>query len=590
MPTILYSGTNFALPNLGLGTPAGRRLAYGQLPVPFSVEPAQPFAIGAGTGTLNTNNPSSANTGYAGYTNYDPTTLNLLPSFTTKLDGDTGFNLAFTLQINTEASNPNRAGFSLMVTSANQTGIELGFRTTEIFSQASNFTEFSNFGIPTTVARNYTLQVVNGQYTLLDGGATIGNFVNRSLISYNFTPALSTPPLPFNPYTSPNFLFFGDNTDQGNANFTISTISVNALPVAKPESYQTPASTALNIPVGSGVLANDSDADADLLTAVLVTPPSQGSLALNSNGSFTYTPNAGVNAIVATTAAIDTFQYRVKDSAANSRDVVTTSITVGNLPVPLSIDVLKLLTNPPAPPTPAPIIVGTPPLNPETPMVIGTPPQPETLLPPINPRDFGYPNTGLGNNLGNGSGANLPDEEIIYYGTPEDDAIVGTAKREAFFGFGKKDLLRGGKGNDRFFGGRGADTIFGGAGNDNLRGGKGNDYLNGGSGDDFLTGGKGKNILVGGKGSDRFSVAEQNRFQIGKGQDTIVDFVPGEDSLELISGLTFGDLVQTSGVGATVISTRPNALNPNFQAIAALVGVSSAAVNQLGISPLAFVL
>ena len=575
MPTILYSGTNFAFPNLGLGTPAGRRLAYGQIPVPFSVAPAQPFAIGAGTGTLNTNNPSSANTGYAGYTNYDSNTLNLLPSFTTKLDSDTGYNLAFTLQVNTEASNPNRAGFSLTVTSANQTGIELGFRTNEIFSQTSNFTEFSNFGISTTVAGNYTLQVVNGQYTLLDDGATIGNFVNRSLISYSFNPALSSPPLPFNPYTSPNFLFFGDNTDQGNANFTISNISVNALPVAKSESYQTPASTALTVPVGSGVLANDTDADADLLTAVPVTLPSQGILALNLNGSFTYTPNAGVN-------AIDTFQYRVNDGTANSRDVVTTSITVGNPLVPLSIDVLKLLTNPPAPPTPAPIIVGTPPLNPETPMVIGTPPQPETLLPPINPRDFGYPNTGLGNNLGNGSGANLPDEEIIYYGTPEDDAIVGTAKREAFFGFGKKDLLRGGKGNDRFFGGRGADTIFGGAGNDNLRGGKGNDYLNGGSGDDFLTGGKGKNILVGGKGSDRF--------QIGKGQDTIVDFVPGEDSLELISGLTFGDLVQTSGVGATVISTRPNTLNPNFQAIAALVGVSSGAVNQLGISPLAFVL
>lgn len=556
MPTTLYSGTNFvAPPNIGLGTPAGRRLAYVQIPTPFSA--GVPFAAGAGTGSLNTSNVFIFNTGYAGYTNYDPLTLSPLPSFTTRLDSDTGFNLAFTLQINAETSNPNRAGFSLTVTSANQTGIELGFRTNQIFSQTSNFTEFSNFNINTTVARNYTLQVVNGQYTLLDGAATVGNFVNRPLISYNFNPALSTPPLTFNPYISPNFIFFGDNTDQGNANFTISNISVNALPVANPENYQTLANTPLNVLVGSGVLANDTDADADPLTATLITPPSLGLLALNPNGSFTYTPNAGVN-------AVDTFQYRVNDGVANSRDLVTATITVGNPPPPLTADFLKLLSNPPAPKTPDPVVIGTP-------IVDGTPPQPETIAIPLLPP---APNTG-----GNGTGINLPDEEIVYFGTPENDVIVGTARREAFFGFGKKDLLRGGGGNDRFFGGRGADTIFGGAGNDNLRGGKGNDYLNGGTGDDVLNGGKGKNILIGRTGRDRFV--------IGKGQDTILDFVPGEDSLELTPGLTFGDLVQTSGVGATIISTRPNALNPNFQAIASLVGVSSTAVSQLGIPPLA---
>jgi hypothetical protein len=514
MPTTLYSGTNFVVPpNLGLGTPGVRRLAYGQIPVPFSA--GVPFAGGAGTGSLNTSNVFIFNTGYAGYTNYDPTTLNLLPSFTTKLDGDTGFNLAFTLQINAETSNPNRAGFSLTVTSANQTGIELGFRTNQIFAQSSNFIETINSAINTTVSRNYTLQVINGKYTLLDGATPVGNLSNQPLISYNFNPALSSPPLTFNPYTSPNFLFFGDNTDQGNANFTISNISVNALPVAKPESYQTPANTPLNILVGSGVLANDTDADADPLIAVLVTPPSQGILALNPNGSFTYTPNAGVN-------AVDSFQYRVNDSA-NSRDIVTATITVGNPPVPLSIDVLKLLTNPPAPPSPAPVIVGTPPMNLESPLIQGTPPRPETIFPPLIPPNIIPPNTGVGNGAGNGAGVNLPDEEIVYFGTPENDVIVGTAKREAFFGFGKKDLLRGGKGNDRFFGGRGADTIFGGADNDNLRGGKGNDYLNGGKGDDILNGGKGKNILVGGTGRGRFSVAEQNRFQIGKGQDTMLD-------------------------------------------------------------------
>jgi len=553
MPTILYNGTNFTtLPNLGLGTPGTRRLAYGQLPAPSFPAPLVPLATGAGTGSLNTNFSTGAApafpnaiTGYAGYTNYDPLTLSLLPSFTTNLNANTGFTVAFTLQIAAETSNPNRAGFSLTVIGSNQTGIELGFRTNQIFAQSSNFIETSNSLLNTTVNQNYTLQVVNGAYTLLAGGAIVGSLNNQPLISYNFNPATSTPPLPFNPYTSPNFLFFGDNTDQGNANFTIANITVNALPVANPESYQTPADTILTVAAPSGVLANDSDADGDTLTAVLVTPPNLGSLALNPNGSFTYTPNAGVN-------GVDSFQYRVNDGTANSRDVVTTSISISNPPSPatLSPELLKLLQNPPPPPTPAPVIVGTLP-SPET------QPPPINLLNPINP---------LGFSVDPSSGAGLLEEEIVYYGTPEDDVIVGTAKREAFFGFGKKDLLRGGHGVDRFFGGRGADTIFGGKGNDFLRGGRGHDFLHGGAGDDLLNGGKGKNTLTGGSGHDQF--------QIGKGQDLITDFVIGEDELELVGGLSFAELVITQGTGAAVLSLIPHVFRPNFQAIAALMGIT----------------
>ena len=536
MATTLYDGiTNFTtFPNFGLGTPGIRKLAYGQIPV---IPP--PVVTGIGTGTLGT-----GLVGYAGYSNYNPLTLNLLPSFTTKLDASTGFSVAFTLQVNSEFSNPNRAGFSLTVTSANQSAIELGFRTSEIFAQSSNFlVETSNSLHNTTIAANYELKVVNGQYTLLAGGNPVGSLVNQSLVNYSFNPALSTPPLPFNPYTSPNLLFFGDNTDQGNANFTISNISVNALPVPKPDSYQTPANTPLNIAV-NGVLANDTDADGDPLTAILVTPASLGTVTLNPNGSFIYTPNADVN-------GGDTFQYRVNDGTANSREVVTTSITVGNPPAPLSPGLLTLLQNPAAPPTPAPVVVGT----------------------PSDPGFIANPNDSAGILTPKPIALVVPDEEITYLGTPEDDVIVGTAKREVFYGFGKKDFLRGKGGDDRFFGGRGSDTIFGGAGNDELRGGRGNDYLNGGKGDDLLIGDKGTNILTGGAGRDRF--------RIGKGKDTITDFVVGEDSLELTPGLIFGDLVATQGVGATVISTRSNAFSPNFQAIAALVGVSPQEISNL---------
>ena len=58
-----------------------------------------------------------------------------------------------------------------------------------------------------------------------------------------------------------------------------------------------------------GVLGNDSDIDGDTLTAVLVSGPAHGTLALNSDGSFTYTPSANYN-------GSDAFRYKANDSAA----------------------------------------------------------------------------------------------------------------------------------------------------------------------------------------------------------------------------------------------------------------------------------
>ena len=60
-----------------------------------------------------------------------------------------------------------------------------------------------------------------------------------------------------------------------------------------------------------GVLANDTDPDGDPLTAVLVTGPSHGTLTLNANGSFTYTPAANFT-------GTDSFTYRASDGTLNS--------------------------------------------------------------------------------------------------------------------------------------------------------------------------------------------------------------------------------------------------------------------------------
>ncbi len=101
------------------------------------------------------------------------------------------------------------------------------------------------------------------------------------------------------------------------------TITVqNRAPTAQNDSYTTYKNTPLNV-AAPGVLGNDSDPDGDPLTAVLVSPPSQGSLTLNANGSFTYTPPAGWSGTTA-------FTYKARDVDGAESNVATVTITVQN--------------------------------------------------------------------------------------------------------------------------------------------------------------------------------------------------------------------------------------------------------------------
>jgi hypothetical protein len=87
---------------------------------------------------------------------------------------------------------------------------------------------------------------------------------------------------------------------------------VNHAPVAVDDAgYSTYENTALTVPAGTGVLANDTDADGDPLTAAITTPPSHGTVTLDADGSFTYTPTAGW-------VGSDHFSYVANDGTVNS--------------------------------------------------------------------------------------------------------------------------------------------------------------------------------------------------------------------------------------------------------------------------------
>jgi VCBS repeat-containing protein len=61
------------------------------------------------------------------------------------------------------------------------------------------------------------------------------------------------------------------------------------LPSAADDSYETREDTGLVVPA-PGILANDTDADGEALTAELAQAPAHGRVVLNADGSFTYTP------------------------------------------------------------------------------------------------------------------------------------------------------------------------------------------------------------------------------------------------------------------------------------------------------------
>ena len=95
--------------------------------------------------------------------------------------------------------------------------------------------------------------------------------------------------------------------------------AANSAPVAVADAYSTPQDTA-KVVAAPGVLGNDTDANSDPLTAVLVANVGHGTLALAANGGFTYTPTAGYT-------GPDSFTYKANDGTADS-NTVTVSLTV----------------------------------------------------------------------------------------------------------------------------------------------------------------------------------------------------------------------------------------------------------------------
>jgi VCBS repeat-containing protein len=178
------------------------------------------------------------------------------------------------------------------------------------------------------------------------------------------------------------------------------------------------------------------------------------------------------------------------------------------------------------------------------------------------------------------------------YGSGHDDIINGDAGANYLRGSFGDDVLSGGDGNDFLQGDGGADMLDGGAGSDwayyasatagltidlgnasnntgeaigdsylsienivgsrhddNIMGDSGNNYLRGFLGDDIINGGAGDDILRGEAGADTFV------FEVGTGNDTVIDYNDAEDLLDFTSFGVADAMQNAMQVGDDVVFT-----------------------------------
>lgn len=193
---------------------------------------------------------------------------------------------------------------------------------------------------PVALANSY--QVVEGQVLTVNAPGVLEN--DSDLESDPLTAVLATPPLSGSLTLSPDgsFIYTPTSGFLGVDSFTyramdsydesgLATVTIivteeaNTPPIAANDSYTTTQNASLLV-MAPGVLDNDSDGDNDALTAVLDTPPSNGSLTLAPSGAVIYTPTTNFT-------GTDSFTYHAFDGLDDS-NVATVLIDVveGNAP------------------------------------------------------------------------------------------------------------------------------------------------------------------------------------------------------------------------------------------------------------------
>lgn len=147
-------------------------------------------------------------------------------------------------------------------------------------------------------------------------------------VANNGTDVTYTPDPNWNGVDTFTYTVSDGNGGTDTATVTVTVNPVNDAPDAVDDSYTIAEGTVLN-EAAPGVLGNDTDVDGDLLSVVVFQTPSNqgGTVVMNPDGSFTYTPPDP------DWYGTDTFTYVIGDGNGGG-DTGTVTVTVTNVPDP----------------------------------------------------------------------------------------------------------------------------------------------------------------------------------------------------------------------------------------------------------------
>lgn len=269
----------------------------------------------------------------------------------------------------------------------------------------------------------------------------------------------------------------------GDGQVTITYDLPNTAPTAVADSYATNEDTTLTV-AAPGVLGNDSDPEDDPLSAVLVAGPSHGTVTLDADGSFTYTPAANYN-------GADSFTYKAGDGAANS-NTATVPITV------TAVNDAPTMTVAPGGSCGADDRSGTINLtlaDPDT-NAAGLSLSAISSNPALVPAgNVGFAGSGAGRTMTATAVASRRGSATITV-TVTDGSTSSTVIVVVHAAGNGNDTVNGGAGTDILLGQNGDDTLNGQGGVDLLCGGRGNDRLTGGADADRFGGGPGNDVAT----------------------------------------------------------------------------------------------
>jgi VCBS repeat-containing protein len=177
-----------------------------------------------------------------------------------------------------------------------------------------SYTTAKNTPVTASVTGNDTTSADGGNTWTKVTGPSHGTVTMTGTGGFTYTPALN--------YTgTDSFTYKLCDVDNDCSTATV-TIRINDVPVAVNDSYTTPKNTALT----SSVAGNDTPSADGGNTWTMTVPPASGTVVLNTNGTFTYTPVTGFTGTVQ-------FTYKVCDV---DNDCATAIATVKINDVPLA--------------------------------------------------------------------------------------------------------------------------------------------------------------------------------------------------------------------------------------------------------------